>query len=122
MTWLRRPSDDDNATTAQIAALRDDVRELARLTITLSGKITAMSDTLTTELAAIKAALANLQSAVTTDTTRISDLAAQLAAALATASTGAPTPEQLAELAADAQTIQAAADALNAAAAPAQTA
>ncbi len=78
-----------------------------------------MSDTLAAELAAERTALDNLKGAVEANAGRVSDLAgkvsdltAQLAAAVLVA--GGPTPDQLAEMAADAAEIQAAADALKA--------
>ncbi len=80
-------------------------------------EVKAMSDTLAAELAAERAALDNLKVGVAVVAQRVSDLAAQLAAAMLV-SGGAPTADQLAEMAADAAEIQAAADVLKAAAAP----
>lgn len=90
------------------------INQLQAAVKTLTEQVKAMSDTLANELTALQTALGNLQTAVTAATTKISDLATQLAAA----AQGAPTPDQLAQMAADATTIQAEADALNAAVNP----
>ena len=71
----------------------------------------AMSDTIANELTVINTALGNLKTAVDASVANTADLAAKLAAAAA----GGATPEQLTQMAADAQAINDAATALQAA-------
>jgi len=130
MWSYRRPDPDDTPTAAQIAALCDDIQALTKVVARqiapvnavqalILERIKTMSDTLTAELAvelgaelaAVKNAIGNLQTAVSAAAQEISDLAGKIAAN----SGGAPTADQLAEMAADAQSIQAQADALAAA-------
>lgn len=113
MGWLAWPRDTADPRFDQILAL---FRILHADQHELKQELRAMSDTLAAELAAERVALDNLKGGVAAVAQRVSDLAAQIAAGAT--SGDAPTADQLAEMAADATEIQAAADALKAAAAP----
>jgi hypothetical protein len=113
MTMFR--FDSSRTTTAQLAALRDDVQALARSVSDLTHRIITMSGSIDTAIADLTARVQADTDATNAAATMINGFAAQLAAAVAAAQSAGATTAQLQSFTDLGTKIQANADALSAA-------